>query len=72
MPKLAGAYPQVHPGEWIKPKRRFYYMGCCDCGLVHKLEFKLMPVSSGTGIFMRAWRDEEQTEALRRKRRRRR
>jgi len=67
MARLKGKYPKAQAGEWIKPKRRFYYMGCCDCGLVHKLEFKLLPVTSGSGIFMRAWRDEAQTKALRKK-----
>lgn len=67
MAKLKGKYPTHSPGEWVKPKRRFYYMGCCDCGLVHKMEFALKPVGGGSGIFIRAWRDEEQTKALRKK-----
>ena len=67
MAKLKGKYPTVEAGEWVKPKRRFYYMGCCDCGLVHKLEFALRPVTNGKGIFFRAWREESQTAALRKR-----
>lgn len=69
MARLKGKYPKASAGEWIKPRRRFYYMGCCDCGLVHKMEFALRPVTSGSGIFIRAWRDEAQTKALRKKER---
>ena len=25
--------------EWINPKKRGYLMKCCDCGLVHEIEF---------------------------------
>lgn len=66
------SYPKIGPGEWVKPRRRFYYMGCCDCGLVHKLEFRLAPVTSGLGIFFRAWRDNRRTALVRRAKRRKR
>lgn len=26
--------------KWIKPKPKGYKMACCDCALVHVLEFK--------------------------------
>lgn len=37
-------YPQVFAdkgkySKWITPKVRGYRMACCDCGLVHELEF---------------------------------
>lgn len=35
-------YPQVHDGEWVMPCRRKYRMMCCDCGLVHTLNFRLV------------------------------
>lgn len=28
--------------EWIQPRRKYYYLRCCDCGLTHKMEFKLI------------------------------
>ncbi len=36
---------QVHEGkngwsEWIYPISKKYLLGCCDCGLVHEVEFK--------------------------------
>lgn len=32
----------VKPGEWVQPKRKGYLMKCCDCGLVHRLNFRLI------------------------------
>ena len=27
--------------EWVMPKPKGYMMKCCDCGLVHEMEFKV-------------------------------
>jgi len=27
--------------DWIHPTMRRYQMGCCDCGLVHTLQFRV-------------------------------
>lgn len=35
-------YHQVQSGEWVQPKHDGYYMKCCDCGLVHKMKFKVV------------------------------
>ena len=29
-------------GDWVRPKRRGYKMACCDCGLVHTLNFRVV------------------------------
>jgi len=34
-------------GEWIRPIRNGYKMACCDCGLVHRLDFKHIPWGGG-------------------------
>jgi hypothetical protein len=31
----------VAPGEWVQPRRRGYYMQCCDCGLIHRMNFRI-------------------------------
>ncbi len=31
---------QQSDGEWVQPKRGFR-MKCCDCGLVHRMEFRV-------------------------------
>jgi len=36
-------------GEWINPRRRGYWLKCCDCGLVHFLRFRLAPNEYGHG-----------------------
>jgi hypothetical protein len=29
-------------GEWVQPIKRGYLMKCCDCGLVHTLNFRIV------------------------------
>lgn len=31
--------------EWIAPRMKLYRMGCCDCGLVHDMQFKILRVT---------------------------
>lgn len=59
-------YPQVQAGEWVRPIKRGYKMACCDCGLVHKLDFKHIKWGRGRKIIFRAYRDERATAAVRR------
>lgn len=38
-------FKQMHGGrggwsEWVAPTPKGYLMKCCDCGLVHEMEFK--------------------------------
>src|ERR1700758_2035978 len=54
-------YEKIKPGEWLRPKVRGYRMACCDCGLVHKLDFR---VHTGRAEF-RAYRDNRATKRLR-------
>lgn len=60
-------YPAPKPGEWVSPKRRFYHMACCDCGLVHRMEFTLIDWARGKKILFRAWRDNKKTAARRKR-----
>lgn len=34
-------YKQVVEGEWVQPIRKGYKMACCDCGLVHTVNFRI-------------------------------
>ncbi len=56
-------YPKVQAGEWVTPKRKGYKMACCDCGLVHRLDFRL---TARNRIQMRGFRDLRATAAVRR------
>lgn len=55
-------------GEWIAPVRRGYRLMCCDCGLVHVMDFDVEKRRSGwTRPQMRCERrDERATAAARR------
>jgi len=60
-------YKPAKSGQWIKPKKNGYKMMCCDCGLVHRMQFEHVPFGSGRKIVFRAWRDERATAAARKK-----
>jgi Zn-finger protein len=32
----------VKDGEWVTPVNHGYLMECCDCGLVHRLDFRVL------------------------------
>jgi Zn-finger protein len=49
-------FEQVEAGEWVQPKRKGYLMKCCDCGLVHRLDFRLVKNKRGSFIQFRAFR----------------
>lgn len=34
-------YKQVHENEWQQPVPKNYLMKCCDCGLVHEMDFRI-------------------------------
>ena len=49
-------------------------MTCCDCGLVHRMDFRVMVnnaplVGPTVRVRFRAWRDEKRTKLTRRKKR---
>ena len=60
-------YYQVTDGEWIAPIRRGYRIGCCDCGLIHVVDFRLAKNRRGAQIQFRARRDETRTALARRR-----
>ncbi len=55
-------YKNTTDGEWIEPVMRKYRMLCCDCGLVHEVDFRIV----GRGIRLRASRNARATAAARR------
>ena len=42
VPRPKEQFKTVEAGEWVQPIRNGYRMKCCDCGLVHRLFFKLV------------------------------
>lgn len=53
----------VSQGQWIYPETNFY-LACCDCGLVHRLEFQV----KHSEVRFRAFSAKAQTEIRRRQR----
>jgi hypothetical protein len=37
MPK----YEMPVAGEWVQPVKRGYLLACCDCCLVHRMDFRI-------------------------------
>ncbi len=35
-------YDQPEAGEWVQPRRKGYKMACCDCCLVHVIDFRIV------------------------------
>lgn len=58
-------YYKPKAGEWVQPIRRGYKLGCCDCSLVRRLDFR---VHRGHVQF-RLFRDERATGQQRRRKR---
>jgi hypothetical protein len=56
------AISQTYDGEWRTPPRKNFYRACCDCGLVHREEYR---VKDGD-IQYRVWRDKAETKRERR------
>jgi hypothetical protein len=59
-------------GEWLTPTRR-HKMACCDCGLVHKMTFRIVRIERLNGrkygklaIQFKASRNERSTAGRRR------
>lgn len=34
-------YDEPKAGEWVQPIRKGYRLMCCDCGLVHTINFRI-------------------------------
>jgi hypothetical protein len=56
------AYHVIEYGEWTRPRLRNFREQCCDCGLIHRLDFRIV----GGRIEFRTRRDDRATAAARR------
>ena len=46
MPKRS-TYHVIDYGEWIRPRMRDFREQCCDCGLIHRLDFRIVDAAKG-------------------------
>lgn len=56
-------YYQMTDGEWLPVPKRGFKEQCCDCSLVHKLNFR---VNARGRIEIQVFRDARATAAARR------
>lgn len=56
VPKAGKKFPVVKDGEWVRPRRRGWLMKCCDCGLVHRVNFRLLIERGRPVIELQAFR----------------
>lgn len=63
-----GRYDQVKEGEWTSIDRRDNREQCCDCGLVHKIDYRIVEKNGGRNkIEFRCWRDDKATSSIRKR-----
>lgn len=58
-------YKEEVAGKWIFPVMDGYRMSCCDCGLVHKIDFRVCE-DEPNRIEFRVYRDNRATGQIRR------
>ncbi len=42
MAKGKSSYHHLQDGEWFRPTMKNFRDQCCDCGLVHKTDFRIV------------------------------
>lgn len=62
-------FPKVKKLEWVQPRPRGYLMACCDCGLVHRMDFRIINGPKRLHVQFRATRARNYTAKLRREER---
>ena len=54
--------------RWVQPVPKGYLMACCDCGLVHRLDFRIVKGETKDRVQFRAQRAPRYTAKERAKR----
>ena len=62
MPRTKKAYDAPASDEWVQPVVEGYKLACCDCGLVHELDFR---IHENGKIQFRARRNNRATSTMR-------
>ena len=56
-------YYKPKENEWVYPRHNGYKLACCDCGLVHDMDFRVL---EGKHVAFRVRRNERSTAGMRR------
>lgn len=78
MPSLSKVFENADGwSNWLAPDHKRYHLACCDCGLVHSMQFKVLKVRTRKGnsfngvevkgyrVLFRASRNKRSTTMLR-------
>ena len=65
-------YEHVKDGSWVQPVTKGYKAACCDCGLVHQIQFRVLDTKTGkpvkgVKVQFQVSRHNRATAAIRRK-----
>lgn len=60
------SYRLLEPNAWERPQHRDYRLRCCDCGLVHQMDFRIVRVQGRGAVEFRMRRNPRATAANRR------
>jgi hypothetical protein len=41
------SYPVIDYGEWTRPRMENFREQCCDCGLIHRVDFRIVDARTG-------------------------
>lgn len=55
------------PSSWIRPVQDRFHLACCDCSLVHDMDFRVVKSIAGPRVEFRVRRNERQTQQLRKR-----
>ena len=68
---MTKGYQQIVEGEWIEPSRKGFIDQCCDCHLVHVIDFEVVDKNKkkipGATVQFKLRVDRRKTAASRRK-----
>ncbi len=52
-------WQQGKEGEWVQPPRKNFYIQCCDCHLIHRVNFRLVNTGTYNKIQLQVFRADD-------------
>lgn len=57
-------YPLIRSNEWVRPSMKNYRLMCCDCSLIHEMDFKVVKAGKRNEVMFRTRRVAKNGRAL--------
>lgn len=64
---MSRRYPQAYDGDKVYPAHKGFRLACCDCGLIHQMDFRVETEGARNIVSFRIKRLNRNTAAHRRK-----